>query len=114
MNGRSTKARRHTGIRKVRRRTNSGMRMLITLMLTCVFVSALMGELHTLHLRALLEAQPLETIHAHEGDTMWLLAQDRSVEGVSTRELVYWLCEHNNISSACLMPGQAIEVPARA
>lgn len=79
--------------------------------ITLVCTSALFGELHTRHTKTLIAQQPLETVFVCEGDTMWHIAQEHTVVGVETDELVTWLYEHNNLVGTSLRPGQRLEAP---
>ncbi len=59
-----------------------------------------------------LEGVSTTTVTVRGGDTLWGLAQDHSVTGVSTKDLVSWLEAQNNLDSAQLQPGQILVVPA--
>lgn len=95
------------------RQTRPHFMMTVVLFLVAVlFAHAAFEDAHVRHMRTLLCAQPLELIHAQEGDTIWGIAQHHHVDGVSTYELVTWLYERNELSDSCLFPGQALVVPS--
>ena len=48
-----------------------------------------------------------------EGDTLWSIATQYPKEGLSTKDSVHWLMESNGLTSAKLIVGQTILVPAR-
>lgn len=51
-----------------------------------------------------------ELVTVGEGDTLWAISERYPVQGLSTRENVRWIMEHNEMSSSILRPGQVIEV----
>lgn len=76
------------------------------------FVVQAVDDAHNTRTRQLICAWPTEVVHVSEGDTIWGIASDHHIDGVSTSELVQWLREQNNLSTACLLPGQALVVPS--
>ena len=46
-----------------------------------------------------------------EGDTVWEIAEDHPVEGVTTQELVTWISARNGLSGEPLGLGQRLVVP---
>lgn len=46
-----------------------------------------------------------------EGDTVWEIAEDHPVEGVTTQELVTWISARNGLSGEPLDLGQRLVVP---
>lgn len=81
----------------------------------CVIMLAVIlcvGEsMHVHAVSATLEATPTQTEHVVRGQTVWQVAQEHPVTGVSTSELVRWLRELNHLDDACLVPGQELIVP---
>lgn len=45
------------------------------------------------------------------GDTLWSIASEHAVSGISTNDLVQLIMEQNDLSSGALQPGQIISVP---
>lgn len=58
-----------------------------------------------------ISSMPTETISVYPGETLWGVAQDHPVDGVSTKELVEWLEWRNDLSSSLLTPGQTLLIP---
>jgi len=58
-----------------------------------------------------LTAVQTEYITIDEGDSLWSIASDRPVQGLSTQEEVRWLVEYNKLESSALLPGQVLVVP---
>lgn len=52
-----------------------------------------------------------QTVVVHSGDTLWDIAQNHSVSGCSTTELVSHIRDINNIQDACLQVGMQLSVP---
>lgn len=52
------------------------------------------------------------TIYVQPGETLWSIASEHPVKGVSTQELVQYISGENGISNSALMPGDKIVVPA--
>ena len=50
------------------------------------------------------------TITVGAGDSLWTIASDYPVDGVSTPELVEWLKDENDLTSAALALGQSLTV----
>ena len=51
-------------------------------------------------------------ITVHDGDTLWALAQDYSVAGIATKDIVKWIETENSLDNANIWPGQELVVPA--
>lgn len=49
-----------------------------------------------------------------EGDTVWDIAEDHPVKGVTTQELVTWISARNGLSGDPLALGQRLVVPGEA
>jgi hypothetical protein len=47
----------------------------------------------------------------HEGDSLWALAQQHPLDGLSTRDVVNWIKDENSLSSSLIMTGQQLVVP---
>lgn len=58
-----------------------------------------------------LEAAPVESVVVHEGDTLWGIAEERAVAGVSTGDLVSWISAENGLSTGLVAAGQTLVVP---
>ena len=96
----------------VDRRSNSFAMAALFSMIVFAVVMVLSDGYRAAQTRQLLESRPVRTVRVQEGDTIWGVAQECAVEGVSTSDLVMWLCEHNDLSNASLTPGQPLSVPA--
>ena len=57
-----------------------------------------------------LDSLAVEAYLVASGDTLWDIASQHPVAGLSTQEGVHWLMEQNGLSSALLRPGQVIVV----
>ncbi len=51
-------------------------------------------------------------VTVHDGDSLWSLAQNSSVTGVSTKDIVKWIENENGLDSANIQPGQELIVPS--
>ena len=97
---------------KSRTTKDCGAAMVIALCVTlATFAGQVADEARRLHAQQVIAAQPTETVHVCEGDTIWGIARAHHVDGVSTRELVQWVRDQNGLSSAFLSPGQTLLVP---
>ncbi len=45
------------------------------------------------------------------GDTLWDLARAYGPANTDTRQVVFEICRHNDVSAQSLRPGQHIEIP---
>lgn len=51
-------------------------------------------------------------ITVQSGDTLWNLAEEFGPDNRDIREIVYAICELNDISADSVVPGQTILIPA--
>ena len=58
-----------------------------------------------------LQYAPVETITVQPGDSLWKIAEDHSVSGVSTTDMVRYVQKINHISSDRLVSGQLLKIP---
>ena len=58
-----------------------------------------------------LQYAPVETITVQPGDSLWKIAEDHSVSGVSTTDMVRYIQKINHISSDRLVSGQLLKIP---
>ena len=86
---------------------------LCALALACAFGATLAG-IHATRVHNRLVACDTCEVRVLPGQTMWSLAQEHGVEGVSESELVSWIRDANGLDSALLMPGQLLVVPAQS
>lgn len=67
--------------------------------------------LHVAATTSRISSMPTEAIRVYSGQTLWGIAEEHPVDGVSTRELVNWIERSNELSSASLTPGQTLFIP---
>ena len=53
-----------------------------------------------------------ETITVQSSDTLWSIAENNPIEGVSTEQQVNWIRERNNLDTSLLRVGQTLEIPS--
>ncbi|MFR8062226.1 MAG: LysM peptidoglycan-binding domain-containing protein, partial [Lancefieldella rimae] len=58
-----------------------------------------------------LQYAPVETITVQPGDSLWKIAEDHNVSGVSTTDIVHYVQKINHISSDSLVSGQLLKIP---
>ena len=58
-----------------------------------------------------LQYAPVETITVQPGDSLWKIAEDHNVSGVSTTDMVRYVQKINHISSDRLVSGQLLKIP---
>ncbi len=79
--------------------------------IVALFASAYIETSHRNQVSDRLDAMPKVEVSVVTGDTMWRIAEEYEVEGVSTAELIAWMRTNNNMESPCLEPGQQLLVP---
>ena len=57
---------------------------------------------------------PEQELVVRDGDSLWGIADSLGVDGVSTADVVTWICERNGLDAASLVSGQTLVVPASA
>ena len=45
------------------------------------------------------------------GDTLWSMAEDHPIDGLTTQQCVRWVIDRNGLDDAVLTPGQVLELP---
>lgn len=58
-----------------------------------------------------LGSAPTATVRVVSGDTLWNIAEEHPVRGVSTQEVANWIEQENGLKSPSLVPGQSLIVP---
>ena len=58
-----------------------------------------------------LQYAPVETITVQPGDSLWKIAEDHNVSGVSTTDMVHYVQKIKHISSDSLVYGQLLKNP---
>ena len=53
-----------------------------------------------------------QTITVQSSDTLWSIAENNPIEGVSTEQQVNWIRERNNLDTSLLRVGQTLEIPS--
>ena len=61
---------------------------------------------------AALDSASTTVVYVRDGESLWSIAQQHGVDGVSTQSVVDWIVSENNLSSSCLFSGQKLVVPA--
>ena len=60
-------------------------------------------------------ASPKHTVYTEvkvqAGDTLWNLAKDYGDQTKDVREVVYDICQFNNVDAASIYPGQVLLIP---
>ena len=76
-----------------------------------ITLSSVLSEANFKAVHGAFDAAPTEQIVVSKGESLWSIAEDHSVEGISTDQLVQFIMESNNLSSATLNVGQTLMVP---
>ena len=50
-------------------------------------------------------------VAVEEGDTLWSMAEDHPIDGLTTQQCVRWVIDRNGLDGAVLTPGQVLELP---
>lgn len=50
-------------------------------------------------------------VAVEEGDTLWSMAEDHPIDGLTTQQCVRWVIDRNGLDDAVLTPGQVLELP---
>ncbi len=50
-------------------------------------------------------------VKIHSGDTLWSLARQYGDQSKDVREVVYDICQLNNVTAGSIYPGQTIRIP---
>ena len=79
--------------------------------IVALFTSAYVETSHRNQVLNRLDAMPKVEVSVVTGDTMWRIAEQYQIEGVSTPELIAWMRTNNNMGSSSLKPGQQLLVP---
>lgn len=58
-----------------------------------------------------LQYAPVEIVTVQPGDSLWKIAEDHNVSGVSTTDMVRYVQKINHISSDRLVSGQLLKIP---
>ena len=58
-----------------------------------------------------LQYAPVEIVTVQPGDSLWKIAEDHNVSGVSTTDIVHYVQKINHISSDSLVSGQLLKIP---
>ena len=53
-----------------------------------------------------------QTITVQSSDTLWSIAENNPIEGVSTEQQVNWIRERNNLDTSLFRVGQTLEIPS--
>lgn len=59
---------------------------------------------------ALASSLSFEEVKVGPGDSLWALASEHAVEGISTNEMVQIILEENDLEEGMLYPGQTLRV----
>lgn len=76
----------------------------------CVWLASLVASQHAYD--AALASAPRTQMTVSSGDTLWSIADEHGIEGLSTQDTVQILRQWNGLSQSSLNPGMTLEVPA--
>ncbi|MDO4805908.1 MAG: LysM peptidoglycan-binding domain-containing protein [Coriobacteriales bacterium] len=74
-------------------------------------MSFILGDMARHNATLALSQARTEVVHVIYGDTLWNIAQRHAIPGCSTKDVLSWVMQHNDLSSARLRPGQCLVVP---
>lgn len=77
-------------------------------------VATLSEAISSSSLQSALGDLPESVLVVSDGDTLWSIASSVEVDGVSTSDVVSWICERNDLSDALLVAGQRLVIPSPA
>ncbi len=83
---------------------------LLLIVLAAVFASRELGARKAI--AAHLEAVPTATVRVLEGESLWDIAEEHGVDGVSTKDVVSWIKDRNGLCVSNISAGQSLLVPA--
>lgn len=112
--GKSEVAQAVTGSHKAKAASKARPRALLALAFVAAAVvlsTMLAGALVGARTSSALEAAPTHQVTVHTGDTVWSIADQSHVGGVSTQDVKRWIIERNGISNSLIAPGQTLVVP---
>jgi hypothetical protein len=66
---------------------------------------------HSAAVQQAYDAVELEEVTVHQGDTLGAIAEEHSVDGVTSEELVRLIEQENGLDGASIVPGQHLMVP---
>lgn len=97
----------------------SGRSLRLSTMLAVACVTVVLGcwaaadAVRTGFVSGVLSSCETQSVEVSAGDSLWSIAEEHAVEGVSTRDVVSWISEQNHLASASISTGQTLVVPAR-
>ncbi len=83
---------------------------LLLIALTAILASHELSLRKTMASR--LDSAPSASVRVLDGESLWDIAEDHRVDGVSTKDVVSWIKAKNGLSSSSLSAGQSLLVPA--
>lgn len=92
------------------------MGMFAVVVLAAAFFFAFIGAIRVQASAYAFDANSIasETVEVEPGDSLWSLAEEHEVDGLSTQQVSDYIAEVNDLESSMLRPGQEILVPASA
>lgn len=89
--------------------------MLVSIWRNYSYVILLMGLAVIMGSVALMKVGPGDAYHevtVQEGDSLWTIAEELSEDhNMSTKDLVEWVSEKNNLASDIIKPGDSLIIP---
>jgi LysM repeat protein len=81
------------------------------------YVILLMGLALITSFIALMKVETTESyqkVIVQEGDSLWTISQELTDEnGLSTKEVMEWVSEKNNLATDIIMPGDSLIIPTK-
>ena len=93
-------------------RIKSKVRFTLFLTIAMLFVFTLVGTISGLNNSESLTKDSYTEIRVQTGDTLWDLAEKFGPDNKDIREVVYQICEVNDISADSIFPGQTLLIPS--
>ncbi len=86
--------------------------VVVVLLALCAFGFCALRDFQiTAGVTGALDSAETTIVTVRDGDTLWGLACEHAVSGVSTKDLVKWIENENNLTSAHIISGQELTVP---
>lgn len=99
-------------MRRKKYRIKSKFRFTVFIALTIVMTVFAAGNILGVNDAASLSEEAVyKTVQIQSGDTLWNLASEYGPSGADRRQLIYEICQLNDIQADSIQPGQTIQIP---